>query len=607
MTPEDGTPQFKKEGKMTISRREFIKATGGAIAGVMAGCVSTQGPGKPSTLPRTLEGTADLILHNGNILTVNARDRVAQAVAISKGIIQKVGTDIEVSSFNGPATQVVDLRGRTVTPGIIDAHNHMMYYGQEMKYQVDIRPPKVRTNADLLRVVKEATQKKPEGEWIHGCQGFPMPVKDSLTRWEMDEASPKHPVFLPHFSGQFGVANSLALKRGEVTRTTPDPYGGKIEKDEKTGEPTGRLIQYPAMDLVRAKIPRLTNAEYEEAVRYAANLFLPYGITSVQDVIVYMREHTKIYEQMAENQRMPIRLYILEYIRTLPQARRMAARHHHFHTPMCTFGGWKLAIDGGPAAGTALMYDKSFPGSRRAFPLHRPQEFNQIMKILQDTGLQISIHVVGDEGMDVCLDAFEKAAGSASTAKLRHRLEHANFPTQRNMDRMQKMGIIASIQPSWIHLYGDGYETMLGKQIASRTIPTKSFLQRGIPVAFSSDVPATMLFEPYWGFIGAVTRKTRSGKLLVPSEAITMKEALRAYTHEAAFAAFEEKVKGSIEEGKLADLAVWEQDLYHVRTDPASLKQLKVLMTVLGGKIVYQDPRAGLVPKKGASILRIPA
>jgi predicted amidohydrolase YtcJ len=148
---------------------------------------------------------------------------------------------------------------------------------------------------------------------------------------------------------------------------------------------------------------------------------------------------------------------------------------------------------------------------------------------------------------------------------------------------------------------------MLGKQIASRTIPTKSFLQRGISVAFSSDVPATMVFEPHWGFIGAVTRKTRSGKLLVPSEAITMKEALRAYTYEAAFAAFEEKVKGSIEEGKLADLAVWEQDLYHVRTDPGSLKQLKVLMTVLDGKIVFQDPRAGLAPKKEASILRIPA
>lgn len=592
---------------MSISRREFLKAGGGAIAGVITGCVVTQGSGKLSTLPVNPGGTADLILHNGNVLTVDAGDSVAQAVAISKGIIHKVGTDAEIFSFNGPATQVVDLQGKTVTPGIIDAHNHMMYYGQEMKYQLDIRPPKVKTKDDVLRVVREGISKKPAGEWIHGCQGFIMSIKESLTRWELDEVSPRHPVFLPHFSGQYGVANSFALKLGEVTKTTPDPYGGKIEKDEKTGEPTGRLIQYPAMDLVRVKIPRLSDAELEEAVRHAAKLFLPFGITSVQDVIVYVREHTKIYEQMAERQRLPIRLYILEYIKTLPQAKRMAAQHHHFHTPQCTFGGWKLAIDGGPAAGTALMYDKSLPGSRRAFPLHRPQEFNEIVKILQDTGLQISIHVVGDEGMDVCLDAFERAAGSSSTAKRRHRLEHANFPSQKNMDRMQKMGIIASIQPSWIHLFGDGFEPMLGKQVAGRTIPTKSFLQRGIPVAFSSDVPATMLFEPYWGFIGAVTRKTRSGKLLVPSEAITMKEALRAYTYEAAFAAFEEKVKGSIEAGKLADLAVWEQDLYHVRPEPAILKQLKVLMTVLDGKIVYQDPAWGREPKKGGEATPFPA
>jgi len=571
---------------MAISRRDFLKGSGGVIGTVLTGC-ATAGRVIPSE-------PADLILYNGKLLTVDSKDHVAQAVAISKGIIQKVGTDAEVSSFKGPATKAVNLRGKTVTPGLIDAHNHMMYYGQEMKYQLDIRPPKVRTNVDLLRVVKEATQTKPEGAWIHGCQGFPMSVQDSPTRWELDEVSPRHPVFLPHFSGQYGVANSLALKVGDVSRATPQPYGGRIEKDEKTGEPTGRLIQYPAMDLVRGKIPKLSDAEYEEAVRHAVNLFLPYGITSVQDVIVYMREHTRIYEQMAEKQKMPIRLYILEYIRTLQQAMRMATQHHHFHTPMCTFGGWKLAIDGGPAAGTALMYDKNFQGSRRAFPLHRPEEFNQIVKILQDTGLQISIHVVGDEGMDVCLDAFEKAAGSASTAQRRHRLEHANFPTQRNMDRMQKMGIIASIQPSWVHLYGDGYETMLGKEIASRTIPTKSFLRRGIPVAFSSDVPATMLFEPFWGFIGAVTRKTRTGKLLAPSEAVTMKEALRAYTYEAAFAAFEEKVKGSIEEGKFADLAVWEQNLYTVRPQIDELKSLKVLMTILDGKIVYQDEKARL-------------
>jgi len=387
----------------------------------------------------------------------------------------------------------------------------------------------------------------------------------------------------------------LALKLGEVNKDTPHPYGGKIEKDEKTGEPTGRLLQYPAMDLVRRKRPMPTDVEYEEAIRHAANLFLPYGITSVQDVIVYMRKHTKIYEQIAGKQTLPVRLYILEYIDSLRKATQMTSLHHHYHTPMCTFGGWKLAIDGGPAAGTTLMYDKSQPGSRRAFPLHRPEDFNQIVKILHESGLQISIHVVGDEGMDLCLDAFGKSSTPTELSKRRHRLEHANFPTHRNLDRMEKMGIVASVQPSWIHLYGEGFRIQMGDELASRTIPIKSFLKRGIPVAFSSDVPATMVFEPFWGFIGAVTRRTRQGRFLAPAEAITMKEALRAYTYGAAFAAFEEKVKGSVEEGKFADLAVWEQNLYTVRPDPEKIKDLKVLMTILDGKIVYEDKKAKLI------------
>jgi predicted amidohydrolase YtcJ len=249
------------------------------------------------------------------------------------------------------------------------------------------------------------------------------------------------------------------------------------------------------------------------------------------------------------------------------------------------------------------MYDKSHLGSRHAFPLHQPEEFNKIIKVLHESGFQISIHVVGDEGMDICLDAFEKSLTTTSSSRHRHRLEHANFPNQRNLDRMQKMGIVASIQPSWIHLYGDGFRRGFGDEIANRSIPIKSFLKRGIPVAFGSDVPATQVFEPYWSFIGAVTRRTRSGHLLAPSEAITMKEALRAYTYGAAYAAFEEKEKGSIEEGKLADLAVWEQNLYTLHPDPEEMKVLKVLMTILDGKIVYQNEKSKLVPKAGATLL----
>ena len=581
---------------MAISRREFLKISGGALAGAVTGCVTAGGISeKPAAVQRLSTEPADLILHNGNVLTVDANDRVAQALAIAQGRIRKVGSDLEISSLGGPGTRLIDLKGRTVTPGIIDAHNHMIYFGEQMKYRLDIRPPKVRSKEDLLRVVQEAAKTKPEGEWIYGCQGFTLMIQNSPTRWELDEVSPKHPVYLPHTGGQYGVVNSLALKLGEVNKHTPQPYGGRIEKDEKTGEPTGRLVQYPAEDLVRRKIPKPSVEQYEAAIRHAADLFLPYGITSVQDVIVYMRRHTRIYEEMAEKQTLPVRMYILEYIDTRRKAERMVALHHHFHTPMCTFGGWKLAIDGGTGAGTALMYDKGQLGSKRAFPLHRPEELNRIVEILHKSGLQISIHVLGDEGMDICLDAMSKACTTPAAFQRRHRFEHANFPTARNLERMEKLGIVASVQPSWIHLYGDAFSMQMGEQIANRTIPVKTFLNRGIPVAFSSDVPATMVFEPFWGFIGAVTRRTRTGKALVPSEAVTMKEALMAYTYGGAYAAFEEKEKGSIEAGKLADLAVWEQNLYNVRPDQQSIRDLKVLMTILGGKIVYRDEKAGLI------------
>ncbi|MBI5969234.1 MAG: amidohydrolase family protein, partial [Deltaproteobacteria bacterium] len=182
---------------MAFSRREFLKASGGTFAGILTGCATRVGiMEKPLPLAKVPGGPADLILYNGNILTVDVNDRVVQAVAISKGVIQKLGTNLEVSSFKGLTTQAMDLKGRTVTPGIIDAHNHMMYFGEQIKYRLDIRPPRVRTKEDLIRVVKEGTKTKPEGEWIYGCQGFLLMIKDSPTRWELDEVSPKHPVYL---------------------------------------------------------------------------------------------------------------------------------------------------------------------------------------------------------------------------------------------------------------------------------------------------------------------------------------------------------------------------------------------------------------------------
>lgn len=594
-------------GLPPLSRRRFLGSSAGGLATLLAGCATSSG-----VLPRDATITlpkdpAELALLNGVALTVDPKDRVAQAVSLARGRLQRVGSTEEVLRSVGPNTQVVDLKGATVTPGLIDAHNHMMYFGNQRKFFLDIRPPKVQKKEDLIRVIAEAARTTPEGKWLLGGQGFPMPIGESPDRYELDQAALRHPVWLPHMSGQFGLANSLALKMAGVTRATPNPPGGVVQKDPRTGEPTGRLIQYSAMDLVRRKPPPPTREQYEEAVAYAAGLYLPYGITSVQDVIVAYRSQVKQYERMAERAKLPIRLYLLQYIEGVSQARREIAQDNAFRHPMCTFGGWKLAIDGGPAARTVLMYNCQNEGCQRAFPLRTPEEINEVTRLLHASGFQISFHVLGDQAIDIALDAYESALKAAPNARHRHRLEHVNFPSERNIDRMKALGVVASVQPSWIHLFGVGYQRLMGEAVAQRSIPVGTFLKTGIPVAFGSDVPATLEFEPQLAFYGAVARATRAkvrGRSVVlgPGETISMREALRAHTATAAYAAFEEKEKGSIEEGKLADLAVWNENLYTVRED--RILDMKVLLTIVDGRMVFNARGSGLAAQKAAEIFR---
>jgi predicted amidohydrolase YtcJ len=593
-------------GTVPLSRRTFLEGSVGSVATLLAGCAAAGV--LPRDMPLTLpKDPAELALLNGAVLTVDGKDRVAQAVSLAGGRIRRVGSTEEVLRSVGPETQVVDLKGATVTPGLIDAHNHMMYFGNQRKFFLDIRPPKVQTRDDLLRVVREAARVTPEGKWLFGGQGFPMRIGESPDRHDLDQAAPRHPVFLPHMSGQFGVANSLALRAGGVTRGTPDPPGGVIQKDPRTGEPTGRLVQYAAMDLVRRKPPPLSREQWEEAVAHAAGLYLPYGITSVQDVIVYYRSQVKQYERMAESAKLPIRLYLLQYVEGISHARQEAGQDNAFRHPMCTFGGWKLAVDGGPGSRTALMYNCQSDGCQRAFPLRRPEEINEITRLLHASGFQLSFHVVGDQAIDIALDAYESALRAAPNGRHRHRLEHVNFPNERNIARMKALGVVASVQPSWIHLFGLGYQWSMGPEVARRAIPVGTFLRTGIPVAFGSDVPATLQFEPQLAFYGAVARtaKARVGgytAVLGLGEAISMREALRAHTATAAYAAFEEKEKGSIEEGKLADLAVWDENLYTVRED--RILDLKVLMTIVDGRIVFSAKGSGLKAQKAAEIFR---
>jgi predicted amidohydrolase YtcJ len=535
------------------------------------------------------DSQADLVLINGKVITVDARDSIAQAVAVKEDKIVKVGTTAQINPLIGPGTKVIDLRGKTVTPGIIDSHIHVLYYGRQFwDGYLDIRFPKVKDRDDLLQAVAQKAKTLPKGAWISGNQGFHVQKEDTLNRWVLDSIAPDNPVYLRHGSGQYAVVNSLALKMAGIDKNTSNPYGGKIVKDPSTGEPTGVLLHYPAENLV-GKIASgygdRTEKDLEADLKKGQEMCLAAGITSGQDVILANPRDIKIYKNLADKNELRMRMYLQLYVNSEEQAKKYAEMIKGFKTDMLTFAGWKLAVDGGNAAGTALMYNNNLMAARNAYYFYDPETLKRIVLLLHNTGLQISFHIVGDKGIDEALDAIEYAVKQNTRKDPRHRIEHAIWVDPKSLDRISKLGVVISTQPQWISWHADGLRMSTDEASMANCMPLRSFLHKGIPLAFGCDVPAALAHEPKWAFFGATTRRTKSGYVPSPNEKLTIREALRVHTMGSAYAAFEENIKGSIEQGKLADLVIWSHDLYSIK--PQDLKDFKAEVTIVGGKIVY--------------------
>jgi len=533
---------------------------------------------------------ADLVLLNGKIITVDAKDKIAEAVAVKGDRIQKVGTEKEIRTFIGPDTNVIDLQGKTVTPGIVDSHIHVIHYGRQFwEGFIDIRFPAVRSLDDLLQAVAHKAKTTPAGQWISGNQGFHFSEDVDFDKRMLDKVAPRHPVYLRHASGQYAVVNSMALKLAGIDKNTPDPFGGKIVRDPATGEPTGVLLHYPAENLVgqvAAGYADQSDEELEEDLKRGQDILLSAGITSGQDVIVSSPRYVKIYKNLADKNELKMRMYLLLYINSEEEANEYAKTIKGYKSDKLTFGGWKLAVDGGVAAGTALMYNNSLYASKNSYYYYEPEVLKRIVRLLHDTGLQISFHIIGDKGIDQALDALEEAMKANPRKDPRHRIEHAIYVNPESLKRIKKLGVVISTQPQWISWQADGYRKASDDAAMANFMPIKSMLELGIPVAFGCDVPAAITHEPRWAFIGATTRRTASGYVPAPEQSIDIHEALKIHTKGSAYAAFEENEKGSIEEGKLADLVVWSHDLYSV--NPKEASEMEALITIVGGEIVYQ-------------------
>lgn len=575
--------------RTNISRRDFLKYSAAAYA--------TARLGRGAGIADSAE-PADLVLLNGKIITVNATDGIAQAVAVQGNEIQAVGADQEIRLLIGPTTRVIDLAGKTVTPGIVDSHLHPLYYGRQFwDGFLNIRYPFIKSLDELLAAVRNRASTAPKGQWISGNQGFSLTQgSENFDKVTLDGVAPEHPVYLRHGSGQYSVVNSLALARAGIDvggTITPNPFGGKIVRDPDTNEATGTLLHYPAENLVMLQADGykgVTVEDQENDLKRAQDMLLAAGITSGQDVIVGNPQDLRIYKNLADRNELKLRMYLMLYINSEQQAQQYVEQIQGHESDFLTFGGWKLAIDGGVAAGTTLMYNNSLPCARQSYYYYEPEVLNRIVRLLHETGRQISFHIIGDKGIDQALDAVEAAVGASGPSQSRHRIEHAMYVAPQSLNRIKQLGMVISTQPQWISWYGDGYRRGTDEATMSHFVPIKSMLDMGIPVAFGCDVPAAPFHHPKWALIGATLRRTATAYVPAPNERIDMHAALRTHTMGSAYAAFEEDRKGSIEVGKLADMVVWNDDLYAL-TNPQQAGNLEALLTIVGGEVMDNGAR----------------
>ncbi len=530
---------------------------------------------------------ADVVLLNGMIWTVNPAMPWAEGVALKGNTILKVGLTSEVKGYIGDRTKLIDLKESFVLPGFIDCHTHFLDGGFSLS---SVQLGTARTKEDFIARIEKKAQELEEGEWIlrgnWDHQQFD-PVELPRKEW-IDAVTPNNPVCVNRHDGHMALVNSLALKLSGITKDTAVPEGGEILKDSLTGEPTG-ILKDAAMDLVMDHIPEPSFEERLRAVEAGLAHAKSYGVTSIHDM-----EYTSsfdIYEKLLEQNKMTARLYVyvpISDIELLSEQKLVSP----VQSDVLRIAGLKGFVDGSLGSSTALFFDPytDDPTKRGLLASDMfPEGIMERRLIEADrSGLQVAVHAIGDKANHMILDIFEKVMCTNADRDRRWRIEHAQHLLPEDIVRMKELGIIASVQP--YHAVDDGRwaEKKIGKQRAQYTYAFRSLLDNGVPLACGSDWTVAPL-NPLTGIFAAVTRQTLDGRNpdgWIPGQKIRLEEAIKGYTLDAAYTEFSEHKKGSVEEGKLADLVVLDQNLFEIQ--PEKILETKVLMTIFDGKIVYE-------------------
>jgi len=543
----------------------------------------------------------DLILLHGRVWTGEpapgaSAARIVEGVAIANGRILAMGSDEEIRAYAGPNTTVVDLKGHLAVPGLTDSHAHFIQGGFQL-LSVDLKD--ARSEEEFVRRVAEKARTLPPGRWMQGGDWDEEAWSSEKlpTRWLIDSVTPRTPVFISRYDGHAVLANSLALKLAGVTKNTPDPPGGVIVHDPKSGEPTG-VLKDEAQDLVAKVIPHPSESEMEEALRAALKEAARVGLTSIHDITVGPEAWNGNFTGEIELLRraelegwLTCRIYAITPIANWKNLEQ-AGISRDMGSDFLEMGAVKAFADGSLGSRTAWMfkpYDDDPSNSGLPMPIMAPPaKLEELARQADQAGIQICTHAIGDRAVSSLLDIYERIGGEHPAAH-RFRVEHAQHVRPEDLARFGKLGIVASMQP--YHAVDDGRwaEKRIGHERARSSYAWKSMQDAGAKLAFGSDWPVAPL-DPLLGIYAAVTRATLDGKNpggWFPEQRLTVEEALRAYTLGAAYAAFQEKEKGAISPGKLADVVVLSDDLF--RIPPERIKDVHVEITIVGGRVVYKS------------------
>ncbi len=533
---------------------------------------------------------ADLLFTDGHIYIGGLHPKFVDSMLIRGDRIVAVGEASELARAAMPSAKRIDLHGRTVLPGLIDTHTHAMDWAVSVvRGRLDLRYPNVKSIADVQAKIRERVATLKPGEWIEGTAWDDSKLSDDryITRQDLDSVAPNNPVYLEHVTGHLAATNSVALKLAGIDASTPNPSGGLIDHD-KSGQPTG-IVKDNAMGIVDKILPAPSHADWIAAAGYLSHACAQYGLTSIHDVALLAPAINAYQDALAQGV-LKVRVEVAPLVASEKDADALifTGIHTGFGNDWLKFGAVKFFSDGGMAARTIAIYPPGPKGDEKNIGLliWKPEDLQRLQLKLAEHGWQLSTHAIGDRAIDEVLDSYAKVAAALPGRDLRSRVIHDGLATPAIQSRLVAEHVYVDNNPPFVYFLGKHFQHY-GPERLRWAYPGKSYFDNGIVASGGSDTYVTPL-SPWWGIWASVVRKEQnSGAVLAPEERLTVSQAIQQYTYNGALAGFDEKNKGSLEAGKLADFIVIDRDIFTVSVN--ELKDVHVLSTWIGGREMYRS------------------